>query len=132
MKTTYVQQLPEAVIDRIYVEIQKDNPRGCHEEHTDTLEAAMNSRLCDLEDTININLLLSEMETFKALNREIGHFEYGDLIWDVDGNTFMVTEKTVPPNKISLEDVRELYRSGYIQKICIDEEVYSFLEVIQE
>lgn len=122
MKTTHVLQLPEAMIERIYVEIQKENPRGCQEEHQD----ALNSRLCDLEDFININLLMSEMETWKALNREVGHFEYGDLIWDVDGNTFMVTQKSVPPNKISLEDVKELYRSGYVQKICIDEEVLSF------
>lgn len=123
MKTTYIKQLPEAMIERVYVEIQNENPRGCREEYED----AMDGRLCDLVN-IDINLLLSEMEVFKSLNREVGHFEYGDFVWDVDGNSFMVTKNTIPPHKISLEDVKELYRSGYIRQICIDEEILSFTE----
>lgn len=127
MKTTYINQLPEAFIERIYVEVQKKNPRGCREEYQD----AMDGRLCDIESFINVTALLQEVEVWKKLGREIGHFEYGDLIWDEGGKVLMVTLKSDNTNKISLEDVQEFYRSGYIQKICIDEEVHTFFETQQ-
>jgi hypothetical protein len=52
MKTTYINQLQQATQEEIKKELQSLNL------DTQDIENALNSRLCDLEDTIDINKYL--------------------------------------------------------------------------
>lgn len=60
MLTKYVCQLPAEVIEDINIEVQKAlYDIGLRDkELSESIEAAMNSRLCDLEDTIDITKYL--------------------------------------------------------------------------
>lgn len=55
MKTTYIHQLPTKVRDCIYSDLQLALTKECCEDLDTALEDAMNSRLSDLEDTIDIS-----------------------------------------------------------------------------
>jgi len=62
MLTKYVCQLPAAISEDIFNEVQKALYEvGLRDQElSDSLEEAMNSRLCDLEDTIDITKYLVE------------------------------------------------------------------------
>ncbi|WP_312471222.1 hypothetical protein [Neobacillus sp.] len=60
MKTKYICQLPDEIRENIYDEVQNALSKiGLSDsELVEAIEAAMNSRLCDLEDTIDISKYL--------------------------------------------------------------------------
>ncbi|MCH4826639.1 hypothetical protein [Planococcus halocryophilus] len=64
MKTKYISQLPTEMVTAIYKDVQDSLYEiGLRDtELSDSVESAMNSRLCDLEDTIDITKYLTVEE----------------------------------------------------------------------
>lgn len=120
MKTTYIHQLPEILKGKIYValkEIIQDK---------DLLDEAINSRLSDLEDTIDIRPFIAEMEFWKNLGREVAQFELGDTLWDKTGKLFLVVKNPSLPNRITAETAISLYKDDLLEGISTQEEVLNF------
>lgn len=135
MKTTYIHLLPKLLQERLYIDLQRANPRACNDEINDNFQDALNSRLCDLEDAISISNYLTEFEFWKEIDREVGTFEGGDIVWDIDGNSYLIMSKTdlsKIPKTLCAKDARELYIEGNLQSMCVNDVILPFPDCILE
>lgn len=126
MKTTFVQQLPTVLIEKITYDLNYLYARSCNQELDDVLSYALNSRLCDLEETLEINNYEQHVSFWNEIDREFGAFEVGDVLWDLDGNIYLIRRlETSNKNSITLDYAKELYIKGELSAIAIDDVVMS-------
>lgn len=120
----FVQQLPGPVINRIKRELIKEdsfNSRSNNEE--DIVNTALSSRLCDLENTIDISKVVNELVFWKELGRDVGEIAIGDTIWDCNGNLFLVLRNPSRVGTVSLSDAKAMYEDGSLLHLSVDEEI---------
>lgn len=85
MKTWYVANLPEEmqarVLDQVECHLLQEGIRG--DELAEALERASNSRLCDLEEVVDINEALLEQRVYEACMRAQREDRNGDfdVLW---------------------------------------------------
>ncbi|MEK5209643.1 hypothetical protein [Psychrobacillus sp. FSL H8-0510] len=121
MKTTFIQQLPTLLIEKITYELQNLYVRACSFEQKDILDSALNSRLCDLEDTLDTNKYIEESKFWDEIGREFGEFEFGDTVWDIDGNCLLILRNTNKQKSyLSIEDATSMYLKDELHSIAID------------
>lgn len=126
MISTFVQQLPTVLIEKITYDLNYLYARSCNQELDDVLDSALNSRLCDLENTLEINSYVQHLLFWKEIEREFGAFEVGDVLWDLDGSIYLIRRlDTSNKDSITLDYAKELYIKGELSAIAIDDAVMS-------
>lgn len=133
MKTTFIQQLPTLLIEKITYDLQYlfvCSCRACAVEKEDVLKSALNSRLCDLENTLDIKEYELHSNLWKEIGREYGEFEFGDVVWDTEGSCLLVMRNTNKEKSyLSIKDAESMYIQNKLQSIAIEDIIHYFGEV---